>query len=163
MTRDAWRDVESAVHTDTLRTELNMTEAKLVGSWTLLSYITEHPDGTMGKPYGEAVGRLNYDEEGNMAGQVMRPNRLQVAPGQWGTQEVRSAYAGYIAYFGRYQVNEAGDTVVHHVEGALNPGWVGGHQVRRLRFDGDLLILSTDVQKGGALVRHTLTWKKLEG
>jgi hypothetical protein len=135
---------------------------RLVGSWTLLSYATEHPDGTTGKPYGEAVGRLNYDALGNMAGQVMRPNRIPVAPGQWGTQEVRSAYAGYIAYFGTYEVNDAGDTVVHHVEGALNPGWVGGRQVRRLRFDGDLLVLSTDVLKAGALVRHTLTWKKLE-
>jgi hypothetical protein len=128
----------------------------------LLSYTTEAPDGTTGKPYGEAVGRLNYDALGNMAGQVMRPNRLAVAPGQWGTQEVRSAYAGYIAYFGTYEVNEAGDTVVHHVEGALNPGWVGGRQVRRLRFDGELLVLSTDVPKAGAMVRHTLTWQKRE-
>jgi Lipocalin-like domain len=137
-------------------------QERLVGSWILLSYTTEHPDGTTGKPYGDAVGRLNYDALGNMAGQVMRPNRLAVAPGQWGTQEVRSAYAGYIAYFGTYEVNEAGDTVVHHVEGALNPGWVGGRQVRRLRFEGDLLVLSTDVPKAGAMVRHTLTWKKLE-
>jgi hypothetical protein len=30
-----------------------------------------------------------------------------------------------------------------------------------MRFDGDLLILSTDVLKGAAMVRHTLTWKKL--
>ena len=96
-----------------------------------------------------------------MAGQVMRPGRLEVAPKQWGAQEVRSAYAGYIAYFGTYEVSVAGDAVVHHVHGALNPGWVGGDQVRRMRFDDDLLILSTEVQKGGALVRHTLTWKKL--
>jgi hypothetical protein len=31
-----------------------------------------------------------------------------------------------------------------------------------LRFEGDLLVLSTDVLKAGAMVRHTLTWKKLE-
>jgi hypothetical protein len=134
---------------------------KLVGNWNLLSYVTENPDGSRGKPYGDAVGRLSYDGLGHMAGQVMRPGRLDVAPGEWGAQQVRSAYAGYIAYFGTYAVNDAGDTVVHHVQGALNPGWVGGHQVRRLRFDGDLLILSTDVAKAGAMVRHTLTWKKL--
>ncbi|CAN5843624.1 hypothetical protein BH24ACI5_BH24ACI5_11160 [soil metagenome] len=134
---------------------------QLVGNWTLLSYVTENPDGTRGKPYGNAVGRLSYDEHGYMAGQVMRPGRLEVAAGQWSVQDVRSAYAGYIAYFGTYEVNEAGDTVVHHVQGALNPGWVGGRQVRRLRFDGDLLILATDVAKAGAMVSHTLTWKKL--
>ena len=134
---------------------------QLVGNWTLLSYITENPDGSRGRPYGDAVGRLSYDEHGHMAGQVMRPGRSDVAPGEWGAQQVRSAYAGYIAYFGTYEVNEAEDTVVHHVQGALNPGWVGGDQVRRMRFDGDLLVLSTDVVKAGALVKHSLTWKKL--
>ena len=138
-----------------------MAVTRLVGNWTLLSYVTEHPDGSRGKPYGDAVGRLSYDELGNMAGQVMRPGRLEVAPGQWGAQDVRSAYAGYIAYFGTYEVNATGDAVVHHVQGALNPGWVGGDQVRRMRFDDDLLVLSTEVAKGGAMVRHTLTWKKL--
>lgn len=134
---------------------------QLVGNWTLVSYLTENRDGSRGKPYGDAVGRLSYDEHGYMSGQVMRPGRTEVAPGEWGAQQVRSAYAGYIAYFGTYEVNDAGDMVVHHVHGALNPGWVGGDQVRRLQFDGDLLVLSTDVPKAGALVRHTLTWKKL--
>jgi len=137
------------------------TMKQLVGNWTLLSYVTENPDGSRGKPYGDAVGRLSYDEHGHMAGQVMRPGRTNVAPGDWQAQQVRSAYAGYIAYFGTYEVNESGDTVVHHVQGALNPGWVGGAQVRRLEFDGDLLILSTKVEKGGALVNHVLTWKKV--
>jgi hypothetical protein len=134
---------------------------QLVGNWTLISYITENPDGSKGKPYGDAVGRLSYDEHGHMSGQVMRPGRALVAPGDWQAQQVRSAYAGYIAYFGTYEVNPAQDTVVHHVRGALNPGWVGGDQVRRMRFDGDLLVLSTEVEKGGMMVNHVLTWKKL--
>jgi hypothetical protein len=133
----------------------------LLGNWTLLSYITEHPDGSRGKPYGDAVGRLSYDEHGHMSGQVMRPGRMQVAPGEWGTQQVRSAYAGYIAYFGTYTVRPSGDVVVHHVLGALNPAWVGGDQVRRMRFEDGLLILSTEVPKGGVLVNHVLTWRKL--
>jgi len=143
------------------RTQNFKTMQRLVGNWTLLSYLTQNADGSAGKPYGDAVGRLSYDEHGNMAGQVMRPGRLEVAPGQWGAQDVRSAYAGYIAYFGRYEVNEPDGIVIHHVDGALNPGWVGGDQVRSMRFDGELLILSTDVRKAGGLVRHTLTWKKI--
>ena len=134
---------------------------QLVGNWTLISYVTENPDGTKGRPYGAAVGRLSYDQDGHMSGQVMRPGRSAVAPGDWQAQQVRSAYAGYIAYFGTYEVNAVGDAVVHHVEGALNPGWVGGDQIRRLRFEGDLLVLSTEVEKGGAMVNHVLTWRKL--
>ena len=134
---------------------------RLIGNWTLISYVTEGPDGSRGKPYGDAVGRLSYDAYGNMAGQVMRPDRTKVTPGDWQSQQVRSAYAGYIAYFGTYEVNDAGDTVMHHVQGSLNPGWVGGTQVRRMRFDGERLVLSTHVEKGGAMVNHVLTWKKL--
>jgi hypothetical protein len=50
---------------------------------------------------------------------------------------------------------------MHHVQGALNPGWVGGTQVRRMRFEGDRLVLSTHVEKAGGLVNHVLTWKKV--
>jgi hypothetical protein len=134
---------------------------ELIGNWGLLSYVAEAPDGTSGKPYGEAVGRLSYDANGHMAGQVMRPGRAPVIHGESGLADVRAAYAGYIAYFGTYEVNEARDTVVHHVQGALNPTWVGGTQVRKMRFDGDLLVLSTDVPKAGAMIRHTLTWKRI--
>ena len=134
---------------------------ELVGNWSLVSYVTEAPDGTMGRPYGEAVGRLTYDEHGNMSGQVMRPGRPPVVHGQSGLPQVRAAYAGYIAYFGTYQVNETGDTVVHHVLGSLNPTWVGGNQVRRMRLDRDVLVLSTDVHKAGVFIRHTLTWQRI--
>jgi hypothetical protein len=133
----------------------------LVGTWSLVSYITESPDGSRGKPYGEAVGRLSYDGDGNMSGQVMRPGRADVVHGTSGLQEVRAAYTGYIAYFGTYEVGAAGDTVVHHVQGSLIPGWVGGRQVRRMRFEGAHLILSADVHKNGAIVRHTLTWQRI--
>ena len=97
-----------------------------------------------------------------MAGQVMRPDRGPVNVGREGeAQTVRAAYIGYIAYFGLYEVNEAAGTVTHHVRGALNPSWVGGHQVRTMRFDGDLLILQADVTKGDQNIVHVLTWRKL--
>jgi hypothetical protein len=135
---------------------------ELVGNWTLLTYITEHPDGSIGKPYADAVGRLSYDAHGNMAGQVMRPGRAAVVHRQSGIADVRAAYAGYIAYFGTYQVNDARDTVIHRVQGALNPTWVGGDQVRQMRFEADRLILSTNVLKGGVQIRHVLTWQRLD-
>jgi len=134
--------------------------SRLVGMWRLVSYETTERDGRRGKPYGDAVGRLEYDDHGNMAGQVMRPGRARVELGEGGAQQVRAAYLGYIAYFGRYEVADDGATVVHHVEGSLNPAWVGGQQVRMLRFDGDRLVLSADVVKAGDTVTHVLTWEK---
>ena len=133
---------------------------RLVGNWRLVSYETSETEGRRGKPYGDAVGRLSYDERGNMAGQVMRPDRARVELGEGNAQQVRAAYLGYIAYFGTYEVGADGCSVVHHVQGALNPGWVGGDQVRRMRFDGDRLVLSAEVRKSGEIVTHVLTWER---
>jgi hypothetical protein len=127
-----------------------------------VSYDAVAPDGTRTLPFGRAVGRLSYDEHGHMSGQVMRPDRAPVNVGREGeAQSVRAAYIGYIAYFGTYEVNEAAGIVTHHVRGALNPSWVGGHQVRKMRFDGDVLVLQADVKKGGVNILHVLTWRKL--
>lgn len=133
----------------------------LVGNWTLVSYDSIEPDGTRGKPFGDAVGRLSYDALGHMSGQVMRPGRAAIVRSGRGIHNLRAAYTGYIAYFGTYEVNEAGDTVVHHVHGALNPSWVGGRQVRRMRFDGDLLVLEADIDRPDGVLRHVLTWRRL--
>lgn len=122
---------------------------RLVGNWSLVSYESFSADGTKRHPFGAAVGRLAYDAHGNMAGQVMRPGRHGAdAP-------------GYIAYFGTYDVDAGAHVVMHHVEGALNPSWVGGDQVRRFRFDGDHLVLEVDIVRGDTTSRHVLTWKRL--
>ena len=133
---------------------------RLVGSWRLVSYETDEAGARRTRPYGDAIGRLSYDDEGNMAGQVMRPGRAAVQLGPGAAQQFRAAYMGYIAYFGSYRVSADGRSVTHHVEGALNPEWVGGDQVRALRFDGDRLVLSADVKKNDANVTHTLTWER---
>ena len=133
---------------------------RLIGTWRLVSYETLEPGGRRGRPYGEAIGRLTYDPRGNMTGQVMRPDRGRVVRGEGSAQQVRAAYSGYIAYFGTYEIAPDNRSVVHHVEGALNPAWVGGDQTRGLRFEGDRLILHTDVVKGDVIVRHELTWER---
>lgn len=133
---------------------------RLVGSWRLMSYETVDPSGRRGQPYAAAVGRLTYDDRGNMTGQVMRPDRAHVEVGKGNAQTVRAAYIGYIAYFGSYEVAPDGASVVHRVEGALNPEWAGGEQARKLRFDGERLVLSAEVSKNGDIVTHTLTWER---
>lgn len=137
-----------------------MTPERLSGSWELLTYEAIHPDGSIDRPYGNAVGRLTYDDRGNMSGQVMRPDRAPTARGSGMAERVRDAYAGYVAYFGTYEVSPGGDVVIHHVVGALNPSWVGGTQVRRMSFDGDVLVLEADVPRSNGTVRHVLRWKR---
>ena len=133
---------------------------RLAGCWRLLTYETLDTAGRRGQPYAGAVGRLTYDDRGNMSGQVMRPDRARVEVGKGNAQTVRAAYIGYIAYFGSYEVAADGASVVHRVKGALNPDWVGSEQVRKLHFDGERLVLSADVSKAGETVTHTLTWER---
>jgi hypothetical protein len=131
---------------------------RLIGSWRLVTYETTDESGRRGKPYGDAVGRISYDANGNMTGQVMRPDRGHVEGGE--PHAARAAFLGYIAYFGTYDVAPDGRSVVHHVQGALNPAWVGGDQVRMLRFEGERLVLSTETRKNGAAIKHELTWER---
>jgi Lipocalin-like domain len=138
-----------------------LVSSHLIGTWRLVTYETIDDSGRRRRPYGDAVGRLTYDAHGNMTGQVMRPGRAPVEGADGSTQQVRAAYAGYVAYFGRYSVSADGVSVIHHVEGALNPAWVGGDQTRGLRFDGDRLVLHTNVPKAGGTVKHELTWEKI--
>jgi len=134
--------------------------SRLVGSWRLVSYETLDEAGRRGRPYGDAVGRLTYDAHGNMTGQVMRPDRTPVTYTEGSAQQVRAAYLGYIAYFGTYEVAADGRSITHRVEGSLNPAWVGGNQLRAMRFEGDRLVLQAEVEKGGGVVRHQLTWER---
>ena len=90
------------------------------------------------------------------AARIAREWRLAAAT----RRSVRAAYIGYIAYFGSYEIAADGASVVHHVEGALNPDWVGGKQVAQVRFDGARLVLSAEVRKNGEIVTHTLTWER---
>jgi hypothetical protein len=133
---------------------------RLIGSWRLVSYETTDASGRKGRPYGDAAGRISYDANGNMTGQVMRPDRAPVEPGDAHATLARAAYLGYIAYFGTYDVAADGRSVVHHVQGALNPAWVGGDQVRQLRFEGERLVLSTETERNGVALRHELTWER---
>jgi hypothetical protein len=134
---------------------------ELLGTWELVSYESTEPDGRRRLPFGNAVGRITYDAAGNMTGQVMRPDRAPVDTHEGTTERVRAAYTGYIAYFGTYEISPNGESVVHRVAGSLNPAWVGGDQVRRMRFDGEHLILEADVARPDGPARHVLTWRRL--
>jgi len=96
------------------------TKERFVGTWKLVSYEVgaSHPMGR------EAVGLLTYDANGRMSLQVMNPHRqkFRASGGKEGgyeagtAEEVMSAYRGYIAYFGTYEVDEKGRFVTHHIE-----------------------------------------------
>jgi len=52
---------------------------------------------------------------------------------------------GFNAYFGTFDVDQASGTVIHHLQSALIPSWVGTDQRRKYEFSaaGELIILNT--------------------
>src|SRR5450755_543880 len=54
-----------------------------------------------------------------------------------------STRPGYLAYAGRFKVDEAASIVEHRVSVSLFPKWIGDVQKRRVDLDGDDLVLES--------------------
>jgi hypothetical protein len=138
---------------------------KLVGSWKLVSFHSKDPSGQTSYPFGkDAQGRLIYEPDGRMAVQLMNPNRPRFAsddPLVTSEAEVRAAFDGYTAYYGTYLVNPDEKTIVHHIEVALLPNWVGTDQRRDFEFDGKYLTLKGPLTLGGVQGVVSLVWERL--
>jgi len=102
------------------------------------------------------VGRLMYDEQGEMSAHLMRSGRPREAAT---TEAARAAaYQAYLAYFGPFTIDPDKPIVVHHVVGSSRPDWIGSEQVRYYGFPADnTLTLSL---KSGDRVTQTLTWER---
>ena len=139
---------------------------RLVGAWVLESYEARDPDGTTREPFGpEAAGLLVYGADGRMTVQVMDPRRprWEREPTEVERQAERAAAAdGYIAYAGRFEVEEGEEPfVVHHVEITLVPNWVGRPQRRAVALDGDRLQLTAPaLDVGDGTTVPVLTWRR---
>jgi hypothetical protein len=121
----------------------------LVGTWIVRAVeITDSAGRTIETSH--PVGTIIYTLEGRMAVQIMVLPRPVVPPvpegpdevNAWSPEQVRQVVETYDAYFGKYEVDEAGHIVTHHVEGELRPNHVGAAYARRYEVDGDRLILS---------------------
>ena len=144
-----------------------MGKEQFIGTWKLVSSEYRRLDGKLAYLKGrDAVGTLMYDASGHMSVQVMRPNRPAFASGDHlkGTpEEIKSAFKGFVAYYGTYEVNEGEGTVTHHLEGSSFPNWVGTALRRFFEFSGNRLILRTSpMPVGGEQITGILTWERAE-
>lgn len=142
------------------------SEASLLGTWRLAAYEARDSEGGVQYPLGKNVsGLLVYDRGGNMAAHVMRNDLAPFAgkdPARATDSEIRAAFDGYGSYFGSYTVDQANQTVTHHVCGAWYPNWIGHDQVRHFEFDGNRLLLTTPpILWDGKSLAHVLTWERV--
>lgn len=126
---------------------------KFAGVWKLVSAERRDKNGPVSHPFGDKpIGRISYDKAGRMAAQLMRRGRRagSLATAQnsvdvmrnVSAEDLRDMASGFACYFGTYDVDEASQTVTHHVEGAFLPTWIGTDLKRKYKLSGNRLTLT---------------------
>ena len=139
---------------------------QLVGVWTLVAYTDEYPGGEDTHPFSpQPQGFLIYTTDGFVSAQLMKPGRSAFHSSDWhhGTpEEYRESGSGFIAYCGRYEVDEEKGTVTHIPSVALLPNLIQGRQVRSIDLHGDRLTLRAAGTPiiNGIPITSRLDWKR---
>ncbi|OHT19103.1 lipocalin-like domain-containing protein [Edaphosphingomonas haloaromaticamans] len=139
----------------------------LIGAWQLVSCIeTDVDTGEVFLPMGERpLGFLLYTPDGYMSAQLSSPDRADFAAGDMyrgAADEYLAAGISYLAYSGRYRVDENRGTVEHGMGVSLFPNWQGQRQLRIPELDGDTLVLATDRPAlfAGSFKTARITWRR---
>jgi hypothetical protein len=141
------------------------TVKQLAGAWCLVSSEFSTANGNVIYPFGEdAVGMAIFDVSGYMSAQIMRQNRPTFAGDDQASgtmEEIQAAIQGYVAYYGRCEVDVEQHTITTHVEGSMYPNWVGGQQVRFYELTTKQLILKpAPIVYGDEEFTGVLAWEK---
>jgi hypothetical protein len=135
----------------------------IVGVYRQLGEDVVRPDGSMTSD-DNRLSQIMYTPDGYMAVVSTIAGRAKVS-GSDGRmdlngatpQERATAANGIVCYAGHYELK--GDTVLHHVEMALNPNLVGQTVVRRVSIAGPDLTLSSVPDAAGGYRR--IRWRRV--
>ena len=139
---------------------------QLIGTWKLVSFELHTTNRDELFPLGDApIGIVIIDKSGYMSAQLSRGDRVPFSSDPPTPEEIQSAFMGFIAYFGKYRIDEKKQTFTTRVEGSSNPDWIGEDQIRYYELQNNRLILKTMPMKikslGGIEVVGTVVWKKI--
>jgi len=140
----------------------------IVGTWKMTGAETRVVDGSGPTtfPRGKApAGYIIYDTQGRMYVQIMNSDETRPArkgEGAMTEKEQAQAYTSYTAYYGRYTIDENDQSVVHHVEGSVNPRNIGNGMKRFVEVSQDKLSLNTFANGQDGKERVTLRmWERV--
>ena len=139
----------------------------LIGAWELVSAVERDVEtGGENNVLGEhPQGFILYTPDGYMSAQLQGPARAPFEEGdllRGSPEEYIAAGNSYIAYSGRFFVDEAKRSLSHEMAVSFFPNWIGQRQVRLVEVDGKRLQLSTDGPQRfkGALKTATIHWRR---
>ncbi|HEX3348774.1 MAG TPA: lipocalin-like domain-containing protein [Acetobacteraceae bacterium] len=114
----------------------------VLGTWKMVSWTREIvATGERSDAMGpDPVGYIAYHADGRMTALVFRKDRPSRSGAVLTDQEKVELFDTMVAYSATYTVEH--DRVIHHVDAAWNPTWIGSDLVRPFRLDGDMLTIS---------------------
>ncbi|WP_166793627.1 lipocalin-like domain-containing protein [Frankia sp. B2] len=141
----------------------------LVGAWKLVSFIVTDRNGIiLSMPMGtQPSGLVIYAADGHMSAHLRDPQRhtssASVSEFMNSSQVDAESIAmnhPYIGYCGTYCLED--DQVIHHVQVASVPEWIGGNQVRNFALRENVLTLCCPAKWDGSGIRLPyLTWERI--
>ena len=137
-----------------------------VGTWSLESFSEQTEHLELNQPLGpNPSGLLMYTEEGFVSAQLMRINRRELSGNPWDrthASDLSELAEGYIAYCGRFAVNEESRQVIHTPLVALIPNRISRAQLRTYVLGAHQLILeTTHIGADGSPIKDRLVWQRL--
>ena len=117
------------------------TASDFMGTYDLVRFESPDESGewvTSTDPFGPGpLGIIMYDGVGSMSVHVVRQDRDA-------EDAIPGIVNGYMAYYGRYEVDAARGIVTHRREGHIDPNQADQEAERGFEFNGDLLILTVE-------------------
>ena len=124
----------------------------VVGVWKLTGGTMTDPAGkSVGVPYGpRGMGLVSLTADGRMMA-VLIDGRAKLPDG---------AKREYSSYCGNYTFD--GSTLITTVDASSDPGRLASQQVRKVRFDGERMILvPPERDDGGVKIYRELIWERI--
>lgn len=134
-------------------------DTRFAGNWRLASFVNIDDKGVV-TPSRFTGGRIMYDAAGQMAAQLTHAGRAALPASPTDAQRATAA-AGYVAYYGAYDIDAATSKVTHHVEGSTNPNWPKTDLVRYFEFADGGNTLKLSIRNAAGRTTGTLTWTRI--
>lgn len=125
-----------------------ITKEQLLGTWYLISLTYKGGDGVEHNYMGSnPKGIIQYTSEGVISTQFMPADRKKFSTEDWANaelEEIKDAFVGYQAYYGKYELDLPNKTVYHHVKGSIFPNWHMDSvtEIRYIAIEGDTLVIT---------------------
>lgn len=141
---------------------------RLIGAWRMIDWKIDRSGVSLDPPLGpadECGGLLIYTNEGAMSATLSAKSRPCFAGASLdgGTaDEKKRAYETIFSYAGTFSVDEGKNAVIHHVQYATFPNFVGQDLLRICVFEGNTLKLDTPpMEFGGESMASYILWERL--